>query len=60
MQTGTWIVDTQGAPNTIHSGCKDFRIKYIKKEHLDHLIDRLCKYHDITLDMEGKGCVEIE
>jgi hypothetical protein len=32
----------------------DFGIKYLKKEDLDHLIQSLEKYYDVTVDLEGK------
>ena len=38
----------------------DFGIKYIKKEDLDHLINSLDKYYEVSVDMEGKEFVKIE
>ena len=38
----------------------DFGIKYLKKEDLDHLIQSLQKYYEVTVDMTGKEYVKIE
>jgi hypothetical protein len=38
----------------------DFGIKYIKQQDLDHLINALKKYYDVSVDMEGKEYVKIE
>jgi hypothetical protein len=38
----------------------DFGIKYITKQDLDHLINALKKYYDVSVDMEGKEYVKIE
>lgn len=38
----------------------DFRIKYIKKQDLDHLIASLEKYYDVAVDLEGNEFVKIE
>jgi hypothetical protein len=38
----------------------NFGIKYLKKRYLDHLIQLLEKYNDITVDLDGKEFVKIE
>jgi hypothetical protein len=38
----------------------DFGIKYLKKEDLDHLIQSLEKYYEVTVDLEGREYVKIE
>ena len=38
----------------------DFGIKYLKKEDLDHLVQSLQKYYEVTVDMTGKEYVKIE
>ena len=39
---------------------KDFGIKYINKDDLDHLIRTLEKYYDVAVDLDGKEFVKIE
>lgn len=38
----------------------DFGIKYVRKADLDHLMQSLEKYYDVSLDLEGKEYVKIE
>ena len=38
----------------------DFGIKYLKKEDLDHLINTLKRYYDVSVDLDGKEFVKIE
>ena len=38
----------------------DFGIKYIKQQDLDHLINSLKQYYDVSVVMEGKEYVKIE
>eukprot|EP00804_Cyclotella_cryptica_P003430 CCRYP_002088-RA/>CCRYP_002088-RA protein AED:0.24 eAED:0.23 QI:0/0/0/1/1/1/2/0/894 len=38
----------------------NFGIKYVKQQDIDHLINSLKKYYDISVDMEGKEYVKIE
>ena len=37
----------------------DFRMKYIKRELLDHIINTLWKYDNVSLDLKGKEYVKI-
>ena len=34
----------------------NFGIKYLNREDLDHLIQLLEKYYDVSVDLEGKDC----
>eukprot|EP00804_Cyclotella_cryptica_P005837 CCRYP_000123-RA/>CCRYP_000123-RA protein AED:0.35 eAED:0.34 QI:0/0/0/1/0/0/3/0/533 len=38
----------------------DFGIKYIKRQDLDHLINSLKQYYDVSVDMNGREYVKIE
>jgi len=38
----------------------DFGIKYLKKEDLDHLVNLLKRYYDVSVDLDGKEFVKIE
>ena len=38
----------------------DFGIKYLKKEDLDHLINTLKRYYDVSVDLDGKEFVKVE
>ena len=38
----------------------DFGIKYIKQHDLDHLINSLKTYYDVSVYMEGREYVKIE
>jgi len=39
---------------------EDCGIKYLKKENLDHLIQTLEKYYNVSVDLEGKEFVKIQ
>jgi len=38
----------------------NFGIKYPKKGYLDHLIQMLEKYYDVSVDLEVKGFMKIQ
>jgi hypothetical protein len=38
----------------------DFGIKYLKQDDLDHLLNVLRRYYDVSVDLEGKEFVKIE
>jgi hypothetical protein len=38
----------------------NFGIKYLKREDLDHLIQSLEKYCDVSVNLDGKGFVKIQ
>eukprot|EP00956_Cyclotella_meneghiniana_P039845 scaffold181048_cov20-Cyclotella_meneghiniana.AAC.1 len=38
----------------------DFGIKYLKKDDLDHLVNLLKRYYDVSVDLDGKEFVKIE
>eukprot|EP00956_Cyclotella_meneghiniana_P018032 scaffold29803_cov40-Cyclotella_meneghiniana.AAC.1 len=38
----------------------DFGIKYLKKEDLDHLVNLLKHYYDVSVNLDGKEFVKIE
>jgi endonuclease I len=48
---GLWRHDTR--PITFTLVVDDFRIKYVGKEHADHLLQALKQYYEVTEDWTG-------
>ena len=55
---GFWKNKTKPIQFALLAG--NFGIKYLKREDLDHLIQSLEKYCDVSVNLDGKGFVKMQ